>query len=329
MRVMHNHAKYKVTSSLPGLRVIDCSDPSSLVIKVVEDLALDYLTLSYVWGTDSQHPAACNAMPEQLPRTIRDAIEVVKKLGYQYLWVDRYCVPQEDCRERHAIIQGMDQIYENSVLSITAAAGGNSHYGLPGAKNTPRKPQLIVQLGSYTVTEIHLYKVPENINASKWNSRGWTYQEALLSRRRLVFTDKSVYYQCGGMHCLEELSLPLLALHTANKQWMQSFRIPAVFPLGEVGHTPFDLDKRINEYLHRELTYDSDVLKAFQGILRQFEQMKPTVMNLCGLPIYLPRCFTPRLESETHRLLLSLSWRAYGSRVRRTGFPSWTWAGWK
>jgi hypothetical protein len=30
---------------------------------------------------------------------------------------------------------------------------------------------------------------PHHIASPKWSTRGWTYQEAVLSRRRLVFTE--------------------------------------------------------------------------------------------------------------------------------------------
>ncbi|XP_044724639.1 uncharacterized protein HRG_02535 [Hirsutella rhossiliensis] len=62
----------------------------------------------------------------------------------------------------------------------------------------------------------------------RWNTRGWTYQELLLSRRLLFFTDSQVYFQCmsnlwnpGGP---SEGGLQLGSLHL--KRW--PFRVASV-----------------------------------------------------------------------------------------------------
>lgn len=31
-------------------------------------------------------------LPELLPRTIRDALEVTRSIGYRFLWVDSLCI---------------------------------------------------------------------------------------------------------------------------------------------------------------------------------------------------------------------------------------------
>ncbi|GAP92092.1 putative HET domain-containing protein [Rosellinia necatrix] len=51
------------------------------------------------------------------------------------------------------------------------------------------------------------------IRASRWYTRGWTYQEGVLARRCLVFTPEQVYWECRGMAAEESLDLPLTALH--------------------------------------------------------------------------------------------------------------------
>ncbi len=46
------------------------------------------------------------------------------------------------------------------------------------------------------------------VQRSRWNTRGWTYQEGLLARRRLVFTGSQCYFQCGAMCRVESISVP-------------------------------------------------------------------------------------------------------------------------
>jgi hypothetical protein len=85
-------------------------------------------------------------------------------------------------------------------LTIIAAAGSDPHYGLPGVSRT-RNVQT-----TFTVAN-HVFVAMEDpgleIRTSHWNTRGWTYQEALLSRRRLVFTDTQIYFQCRTSHHVE------------------------------------------------------------------------------------------------------------------------------
>ena len=84
-----------------------------------------------------------------------------------------------------------------------------------------------------------------DIAKSKWNTRAWTYQEALLSRRRLVFTPRQVYFQCRGMHCVESISVPLKHLHTTKlDRFMDEISALQVFPKGSVGKYSSDYRAR-------------------------------------------------------------------------------------
>jgi hypothetical protein len=166
--------------------------------------------------------------------------------------------------------------------------------------------------------------MPEQVNHSKWSSRGWTYQEAYLSKRRLLFTLDAVYFQCCAMHCLENISLPLKTLHTKDLQRMRdSVNISRVWPLRGLGKSPADLDDRIEEYaFKKQLTYPNDILDAFEGVLSRFNRMNPPARNLAGVPVY-------QSDDITASLIVGLSWKLYmHGRLQRTpGLPSWSWVG--
>lgn len=65
-----------------------------------------FVSLSYIWGADPSHgETTCRdnlAFLKQpgslrdLPRTIKDALEVCKRLGEKYIWVNRLCIVQDD-----------------------------------------------------------------------------------------------------------------------------------------------------------------------------------------------------------------------------------------
>jgi len=72
---------------------------------------------------------------------VLDAVEVTRKLGLQYLWVDRLCIDQSNIAEKSYLVSRMATIYEGAEFTIVAAAGLGASHGLPGIRSTPRLPQ--------------------------------------------------------------------------------------------------------------------------------------------------------------------------------------------
>src|ERR1700760_1263800 len=182
--------------AVPNFKVINCDER-----RIVPHTEGPYLALSYVWGrlsTHSQRVYRANDLLEVVPQTIQDAISVTKALGYRYLWVDRYCVDQSKQIEVQEQVALMDLIYEHAEMTIVAAGGEDPSYGLPGVSTRLRPPA-----ATSVVSGLELRALPHNpvdlVRHSKWNTRGWTYQEGLLSRRRVIFTDSEVYFDCWGM----------------------------------------------------------------------------------------------------------------------------------
>jgi hypothetical protein len=100
--------------------------------------------------------------------------------------------------------------------------------------------------------------------------RGWTYQEMVLSRRRLIFTDRQVYFQCRAHQTMEQLartfeSTNLIKLITDNKQFL---------PIQKESFTIDDFYLRIQEYYPRTLRYETDNINAFDGVFREFSDCR-------------------------------------------------------
>jgi hypothetical protein len=92
-----------------------------------------YVALSYIWGNaecasltiktleELQKPGSLDNVV--LARTVRDAIELTRKLGCGYLWVDKLCIVQDDLGEKHAQILAMRAVYAGAYFTIVAAQG--------------------------------------------------------------------------------------------------------------------------------------------------------------------------------------------------------------
>ncbi|KAH8745856.1 heterokaryon incompatibility protein-domain-containing protein [Hyaloscypha finlandica] len=265
---MHHTLRCDVPRGITrGFSVIDC-DAHCVVPLPTEDVP--YCTLSYAWDSDKGEEITDDGNLPVLPRTISDALCAVKSLGFKYLWVDRYSVPQDNFPDKHRLIRMMGEIYRNSTLTLIAAAGQGPDHGLPGISPGLRKAEKPLDVGDWTLVH-HETNLEEEIKSSRRNSRAWTYQEALLSYRRLVFTESQTYFQCQSMHCLESISIPLSKLHTPGFQDMISTSLPRIFPSQGVGEDYYrSFYDRITEYTQRELSYHKDALLAFQGVMQEF-----------------------------------------------------------
>jgi hypothetical protein len=343
----HKRLCSKNRSLVGGLKLIDCE---SLAVKTArpEDI---YVALSYVWGSSDSKGAPKGVgdamdyaqLPPILPAVISDAVKVTKLLGFRYLWIDKYCIDQDDPGKKHDQIKQMGSVYENAELAIIAAAGPDENYGLPGVGATPRKTQLAVEIGNVRILST-MQHPHSSIRSSKWSTRGWTFQEAMLSRRRLVFTNEQVYFECNAMNCYESVSIPLHKLHIKNKSKQRSCFRAGVF--GRNGKEVFgrlDLNTlttyrvfvrylaAIEEYSSRELRYDLDSLDALIGVTRKFESVRYPYLHVWGLPYPSSVVFRQARDYFANSLTWVHSqdcWDNIAKPRRRAGFPSWTWSGW-
>lgn len=325
----------KATGELRNLKLLDVI--TRKVITAPKDSI--YYALSYVWGGIGP-PEPINGITgstevwdyssesiwEAVPRTIRDAVRLVKQLGGRYIWIDSLCINQRDATEKLGQIAQMDKIYSQAILTIIAAAGRDASAGMMGVHPYPRlQPFSAVTIGGITVMlslsndEPH-WPTERIIESSVWNKRGWTYQERLFSRRRLIVTDYQAYFMCRGACYSEEAGdtkdrgEDLLGL---DFTFSGTLKDPDMRPLDLKALNGYF--KFLSEFSGRSFSDQSDVLNASCGALRALAHRHQTDI-IWGLP-----------ESLFHRAMF---WNMeYGSgknfsAFRRPHIPSWSWASW-
>lgn len=312
-------------------------------------LKAQYVALSYVWGqsTTASKDMDRGILKSNLPRTIEDAMSVTRSLGQQYLWIDRYCIPSDD---REQQISRMHDIYEGAHFTIIAAVGEDPHYGLPGVSSRGRVRPAPLRIGPYLFGAT--FPSPKLVTeASKWHTRGWTYQEGLLSRRMLVFTDHQVFLQCDRSAFFEspdQYWSPRLDESIARHKPLENFFNLAP-TLESIRKSPWD---HIRNYTTLDLTNPNDAINGMLGILNFYQnyECNPRVMemikshtasihhspnyqlrHIAGLPISWCEEKKPRLSTKLEWAIpIALFWRCKNPSDRRPGvcFPSWSWAGW-
>jgi hypothetical protein len=167
---------------LKAFRLVDVQDMCIIDAQV----GCRYLTLSYSWGRvpspclnkdnmpQLMTPRALDPLRGTLPRTLRDAIDLVKLMGERYIWIDRLCLVQDDPANMQDGIQKMDLIYEGSVLCIIAAAGEDGGAGLPGVRPGSRKVSQNVEEIGPGLKLVRVGKIYDDLGGVHYMKRGWT-----------------------------------------------------------------------------------------------------------------------------------------------------------
>ncbi|KAI2464148.1 HET-domain-containing protein [Annulohypoxylon bovei var. microspora] len=284
-------------------------------------LSTVYVALSYVWGgipsfmalkenlDQLQKPSSLaeGKTNAPIPRTIRHAMSFVQRIGERYLWVDTLCIVQDDAQKLVEIAK-MAAIYANATVTIVASGGVDADSGLRGLQgiSDPRSLKQVVHSLARGLTAIETHGSKVARNQTIWNTRGWTFQEALFSRRRINFENDWIRWEC--QHATWEES----GDGGGSSPRIFAKAVPDVGQLSTITMT----------YNIKDLTFPEDALFAFSGIA---SALSNTYYGgfISGLPVLL--------------FHIGLLWKPISVLNRRTPkrssenpcLPSWSWAGWK
>nr|ADT63893.1 HET domain protein pin-c2 [Neurospora crassa] len=99
-----------------------------------------YFTLSHCWGPPEKRPTTTTKanlsqrmerIPfVELPRTFQDAIEMTRKLGHRYLWIDSLCIVQDDEQDWAREASLMAKVYSHASCTLSALSSRDSSGGL-------------------------------------------------------------------------------------------------------------------------------------------------------------------------------------------------------
>ncbi|KAF2176839.1 HET-domain-containing protein [Zopfia rhizophila CBS 207.26] len=275
-----------------------------------------YVAFSHSWGTSSRLMLETSNLEDlkrgmdltSLPQTFRDAIQITKRLGIHYLWIDCLCIVQDDPLdwEKEAELyrqqNGMlPQRTNNSYLSSASlslgykstvqADGPDTFHVLMPSSIDDKKGKLFFSkewlpgscsqlpqkaiIGSFGQSFDPLGDEP-------LSRRGWTLQERLLPSRLIHYAKDQMYFQCGCRIQSEDGFL------FRNKMFsLESLVVQEKIPFEEHGaigpgvsfipryHLELPRGRwdggwlsLIQNYSQRKLTVDQDKLPALSGLAR-------------------------------------------------------------
>jgi hypothetical protein len=317
-----------------------------------------YIALSHCWGsyeilkTTKGNLGSLMRRIEwtALSKTFQDVIELCRKLGVRYVWIDSLCIVQDDDRDWEREALNMAQIYEHAFVVVSAAAARDGSVGLFG----PRKPvQILASNDTETTMTVRTtgsqyryivrpspeesdqeikYVVRDMARHAQWdprenmalisgdfnplNSRAWAFQERLLATRIVHFADHEMIWECHeGQRCeCTQLdghdSRPYLERDTLEVKQ----RFSEITRTSDTHASPFFTWANVIElYNQRALTFEKDRLPALVGAAAKMQNTK-TGTYVAGLFLgEFPRC---------------LLWKVPGPGVRQDDYyaPTWSWA---
>lgn len=302
------------------------------MIENERDIYEPYVALSYVWGSTKnyttdmsnirihQQHGSLEAYLDKIPKVIRDAMELVRRLGLRYVWVDSLCIVQNSKRSWNLNARMMNVIYGNAHLTICAADGSDAWFGLGALDTSGHSTTQHIEECAPGVRLMVSQLAETGINSSVWNTRAWTFQERLLSKRCLIFTEGRVFFQCRSATMSEDL---VSESYGAGWSLDQAKALPQI--LHELKRRPVRVYMNcMSRYSERQLTQPKDILAAFNGVSNLISDAMQAPF-IFGLP-----------SSHFDLALLWEPLRAVSRRVPGTGedfgdfiFPSWSWCGWK
>ncbi|RSM12623.1 hypothetical protein CEP52_002303 [Fusarium oligoseptatum] len=319
-----------------------------------------YLTLSHRWDTNPTilltgdnlvqflEEIPVSSLNQRGSKTIRDAIFVTRCLGFRYLWIDAICINQrqtddqgretkDELLEEIAI---MNQIYANGTCNISATSAKSAADGLffnplgsrllQALKHRREQPATPGRMGITFNGDF-----VDFIDSCPLNTRGWVFQERMLSPRVIHFTNLQIYWECFVAQLSERHELCLHSKELSQGVIGRKLDLAICPKRPSPTNKPSSANKPSSgrrkqrdpdiprwyslayKYSKLSLSHPEDRLPAISALARAFQ---------------VRRKLTPNAYIAGHwrsDLWFTLHWRIVDRRSRQDAnylAPSWSWA---
>ena len=282
----------------------------------------EYFALSHCWGEHRSITTTVATLRERkrgivfedLPRTFQHAVTVTRRLGVKYLWIDSLCILQDSAQDWDIESVDMVNTYGNATMVIAAEDSVNDQNGFLTRRSTGECKQLSIKCRDpRTMSELvyvrprrrwfldRIGHAPSSLSAkSPLAKRGWAFQERLIARRILHYTNSELVWECGSYakcECrLEEHTYrpddvwrsPLFRLNQKQvspkemptksacdlRIWTPKYNELPNIPPCYAGPSSFycQWDRIAVEIARREFRIRSDILPAIAGIATEMKR---------------------------------------------------------
>ncbi|KAI8960731.1 HET-domain-containing protein [Daldinia sp. FL1419] len=285
-----NHPECRVTedNSPPEMptRVLDIGEsPGWTRLVQTQHLGLrePYLALSYCWGpnvrhtvelTDQNFTTFLELIDESiLTKTHQECIAIARQLGIRYVWIDSLCIIQGNLEDWIYESERMAEVYGNAALTIIAGRAADSRTGFRVNYIEEIVPPCPIPFGK-DLGSVYLW-LPREKAEGPVSTRGWCFQEKILSRRIFVYAAQQIYFSCQRSQLWEDGTLNM-----RDPTQLQIGSFPTPSEDDTVNAHPSELQRQRIQMLHlwykeilpdytiRHLTNPDDIFAACSSIVQ-------------------------------------------------------------
>lgn len=241
---------------------------------------------------------------EIFPKTFKEAVEITKRLGLDYLWIDSLCIVQDSVDDWQKESGLMSSVFGGSTITIAASSARD------GREGCFMKPPYFSGGLRARITDSGLRRVQDfrsrhaydrSTSHTHLGTRAWALQEKMLSPRTVHFGDRGAFWECRTA--------------IASEYIPEGFPDQLVSPLVKrEGQFQELWPQIVHLYSGANLTFGKDKLPALSGVAR-------LGYNETG-DQYLAGLWKDKLEEQ-------LCWSRYGPVIRPRPpwrAPTWSWA---
>ncbi|KAF9872072.1 heterokaryon incompatibility protein [Colletotrichum karsti] len=314
-----------------------------------------YMCLSHCWGKILIKSKTENASLRErldfipwslLPPSFQQAIEVTRKLGIRYLWIDSLCIIQDDADDWEREAAQMVNVYRNAYATIAISWSHDSQGGCYSKTIPPVYSKITTEEGDEFTIALALGAKRDDLSEYErvqeyfpLFNRAWCLQERLLSRRIIHFNFGELAFDCGkgyscecggkqhyNWHNVVDLSGTYTPLRSRSK-YLALLNNSTTVSSNAIMTDQGKLDpyvrwhRLVSEYTCLNLTVTTDMLPAFSGLAHEMAEITGDT--------YLAGLWKNNLEQDLMWHVVSVAdWRNQREKILKRGWiaPSWSWA---
>ncbi|KAK3900309.1 HET-domain-containing protein [Staphylotrichum tortipilum] len=336
----HGNCSRKAETTLPT-RVLDVEGTGGVVlVETGGGMTGRYATLSHRWeavlrcrtlrGNLEEHKRGEGLM-RALPATFREAVVMCREVGIQYLWIDALCIVQDWDEDWDREAARMAEVYRNSVVTISALDSEGSSGGLfrdrAGMAEQAVTFASPLPGGGRMGMRVAAQTFEKEMKASPLTSRGWVFQERVLSTATLHYGAGQMTWECRSMIATERAG----RIHDFMEALTYDFGRSLLVSRNDGWGTMKEWGDMLGFFTRKRFTFPTDRLPAVMGIAKLMETPlwgRSENVFIAGLwsGALAKQLLWTYDAADAHRTLgpptLNLVWVPPGWKPRQ---PSWSW----
>ncbi|KAH8812382.1 HET domain protein [Xylogone sp. PMI_703] len=276
-----------------------------------------------------------------LPKIFLDTFVLARRLGIKYVWIDSLCIIQRGDNGADWLEESikMADYFQHALLTIAATSGSRDGGLIPPKVTSPpriaRLPYRDDRGSQRGFFYVYYYdrevdrQYQSFIQQSELLTRGWVFQEWLLSRRIVYFTPAGAFFECQESKPVNERGevSPNWTENDSEATLQQMGKNAFLFKAASINSLWYQI---VESYSALSLSRpECDRLVALTGVAKEFrEAMERTPSSPVNATVNCgPEWVAGIWLRDLHRGLL---WeQKFGSDCNRlplAQFPTWSWA---